>query len=870
MRLFLPCFLISASFVPPLVSQQAHQSAADRLHHALRLADLYNWIGAGPDFTAAEKMYLAAGDRRNALYARLGAIRALSEEHPLPATSAQLAKDLASNPILRTDKELRMFCLIVKGDIDGEFDARAMREDWQQVATLARDLGDTKWQYRSLAQLGIAAFYDGDLETARKNVGIALAAATKNGDTGAQIRCMTALGVGLTESKLYDQALPYFDKVSRIAAATPDAGFPFNANEERVTALIGMGRLDAAQRVDDAIMARAKQEKVLQHQVIALGLSAGIARARGNRAGAAAILEKMITLSQPNGFARQTADAESQLSDIFREGGDLEKAEHFAGLALHSTQASGDMWSVPQRLNTLAEVEVREGKYADADNAYDRASAFVDSLVGSYTSVLEKTAVTTAASDLYAEHFALVARHFHQLPKAYAIVEQIRGRILADLLMSGSTRSAAAANTEQAIARLRIKLLAPNSPHNVQRIRDQIFMAEQARWITPDISILKARSHETIGIARVQQSLSPSTVILEYVIADPQSYCLAITRSSARIVELPARQKIDSLAAAYLKAVQARQGADVEGRRLYDTILQPVAEAKQKNNLVVVPDGRLHLVPFDALVDSGGKYVVESHNVTYAPSAAGFYLLTTEERRPRTFSHALLAVGGVPYAGGELQQVALTRGYNPGNLNNLPGTSDEVRAAESAVHGPSNTILLGANATETAFKRADLARYRYIHLAVHGFASEVDPDRSALLLASDPAHGEDGFLQASEIVQMRFNADMVVLSACDTALGPVEGEEGIAAISRAFLLAGARSVVSTLWSIDDTFSSFLMKDFYGHLAAGAPPAVALASAKRDMVSRYGRSAPPYYWAAFIIEGAAGSGSEVKRNHDAID
>jgi CHAT domain-containing protein len=91
----------------------------------------------------------------------------------------------------------------------------------------------------------------------------------------------------------------------------------------------------------------------------------------------------------------------------------------------------------------------------------------------------------------------------------------------------------------------------------------------------------------------------------------------------------------------------------------------------------------------------------------------------------------------------------------------------------------------------------------------------VDPDRSALLLRSDPARGEDGFL-----------------------------------------LAGARSVVSTLWSIDDTFSSFLMKQFYGHLATGAAPTLALAAAKRDMVSKYGRSALPYYWAALTIEGAA--------------
>lgn len=853
----LALLLISVSPMRSLTAQPAQETAAEKLKHALRLADLYNWVDAGPDFAAAEKMYLAAGDQRNALYARLGVIRSLSEQRPLPETSAELAKYLESNPILQTDKELRMFCLIVKGDFDGEFDSRAMREDWQQVATLARDLGDTKWQYRSLAQLGIAAFYDGDLETARKNVGGALAEATKNGDAGAQIRYMTALGSGLLESKLYEQALPYFDSASRIAAITPDAGFPFNTNEQKVTALIGLRQFDVAQHLDDVIMAQAKQEKLLEHQVVALILSAGIARARGNPTGAATTLQKSIALSQPNGFARETADAESRLSEIFREGGELEKAEHFAGLALDSTQASGDLWSVPQRLKTLAEVEVREGKYADADDAYDRASVFVDSLVGNYTSVLEKTAVLTAASDIYAEHFSLVAGQLHQLPRAYAIVEQVRGRILADLLLSGSTRSSDAANEERAIARLRIKLLAPTPPRDVQRIRDQIFLAEQSRWITPDISILKAQSRETIGIARVQQSLSPSTVILEYVVADPKSYCLIITRSGARIAELPARQKIDALAEAYLKAVKMKQAADVEGRRLYDALLQPISEAKQKENLVVVPDGRLHLVPFDALPDSGGKYVVESHSVTYAPSATGFFLLTTKERSPRTFSHTLLAVGGVPYAGDELKQVALARGYDPSNLNDLPASRDEVQAAELAVHGPSNTILLGGDATESAFKKADLARYRYIHLAVHGFASSVDPDRSALILGSDPAHGEDGFLQASEIVQMRLNADMVVLSACDTALGPVEGEEGIAALSRSFLLAGARSVVSTLWSIDDTFSSFLMKQFYEHLASGTPPSDALASAKRDMVSRYGRSAPPYYWAAFIVEGGAG-------------
>lgn len=96
---------------------------------------------------------------------------------------------------------------------------------------------------------------------------------------------------------------------------------------------------------------------------------------------------------------------------------------------------------------------------------------------------------------------------------------------------------------------------------------------------------------------------------------------------------------------------------------------------------------------------------------------------------------------------------------------------------------------------------------------VHGFAYTEDPNRSSLVLLSDPSAEEDGFLDASEVVQLRFKADLVILSACDTAVGPIEGEEGIATLARAFLLAVAKSVISILWSVDDTFSYVLMKQF---------------------------------------------------------
>lgn len=143
-----------------------------------------------------------------------------------------------------------------------------------------------------------------------------------------------------------------------------------------------------------------------------------------------------------------------------------------------------------------------------------------------------------------------------------------------------------------------------------------------------------------------------------------------------------------------------------------------------------------------------------------------------------------------------------------------------------------------------------------IHLAVHGFADTTFPDRAALVLLSDPRTGEDGFLQASEVAQLNFDADLVVLSACDTAVGPLQGQEGIANLSKAFILAGARTVISTLWQVDDSSSMFLMKRFYAHLLEKQSAAFALAAAKRDLLRTYGRKAIPYQWAAFTIEGAA--------------
>jgi CHAT domain-containing protein len=712
-----------------------------------------------------------------------------------------------------------------------------------------------KWQYRALAQLGIAAFYDADLETAGKNVGTALAAATKARDAGAQIRFLTILAHGFVESKMYEQALAYIENAIKIATATPDTGYQFPAQEIRIAALIGLKQLDTAQQVVAEFLTRARETRRSVHEATALVFAADVALARNDRQAALATLQQAIDLGETAGLPRVLAAVYSRAAEIHRESGDLEKAERSAELAAASTQASGDVWAVPLRLQALAELQVARRRYTEADRVYDRAEAFLDSMIGKVSTALEKTAVITASSQIYSQHFALIAEQLNDPQKAYAIIEQVRGRVATDLLAAGSVASSAAKKTERTISQLRLNLMTARSTDEVRSLRDQIFMMEQARWVTPGVSVLKTKSRETVGIEQLQQALSPSAMLLEYVIADPNSYCLTISRTGFRIVRLGNKVRIEALVSAYLKAVKAKLPAVTEARTLYDALLLPIPEATQKDSLIIVRDGQLHLVPFDGLREVSGRYVAETRTVIYSPSATSFSLLTEPKQRPRAAHNGLLAVGGIPYSRSAMNRSGLTRGNDRSGFVDLPSSADEVRIAQAAFPKTESKLLLGTAATEGAFKAAGLAEYRVIHLAVHGFADSTFPDRAALVLLSDPSAGEDGFLQASEIVQLRFDADLVVLSACDTAVGPLQGQEGIANLSRAFLLAGARTVVSTLWQIDDTSSLFLMKRFYAHLLAHSSAGSALTGAKRDMLQTFGREALPYQWAGFTIEGA---------------
>ena len=235
--------------------------AQNLLQTALRLSDFYNWHGAAVEFSEAERLFTVAGDERGALHAKLGRLRATVEqnERGLLSLSSELADELDRNPLLNSDRQLRLFALIVKGDIAAEVDTASMKTDWTAVHALAKELGNSKWQYRALAQLGLAAFYDGDLETARTNVSTAVTEATQAGDRGALIRYLSAMGLGLVQTNTSEQALPYFEHALKIAASTPESGYPFLTQEGKCAALLSLKRFSEAEALGNEVLTKARE-----------------------------------------------------------------------------------------------------------------------------------------------------------------------------------------------------------------------------------------------------------------------------------------------------------------------------------------------------------------------------------------------------------------------------------------------------------------------------------------------------------------------------------------------------------------------------------------------------------------------------------
>jgi len=280
-------------------------------------------------------------------------------------------------------------------------------------------------------------------------------------------------------------------------------------------------------------------------------------------------------------------------------------------------------------------------------------------------------------------------------------------------------------------------------------------------------------------------------------------------------------------------------------------------------NLIFVPDDILHFLPFEALITDKNtqNWLINNYKIAYAPSISSLREII-ERKKPfkRKPKMDVLAFGD-PYFGsletGENGDDIFQDFFSSStfNLSRLKYSSFEIQKIASLFNKTKIKYFERNKASEEQLKAMNLTDYKIIHFATHSLIDDKQPARSSIVLSLDKDPQEDGFLQMREVYNLKLNADLVVLSACQTGLGQFIKGEGIEGINRAFFYAGASTVLMSLWSVNDQASAQLMERFYYHLHAGKSITKALQAAKLEMISSKILS-HPYYWAGFIVSGDA--------------
>jgi len=357
----------------------------------------------------------------------------------------------------------------------------------------------------------------------------------------------------------------------------------------------------------------------------------------------------------------------------------------------------------------------------------------------------------------------------------------------------------------------------------------------------------------TLTAREARRILGPDEIALMYSLGPEEAFLLAVTRREERGVHLDAgSERIRRLVE---KCVRSARSPSITGdfdraaaRELYGILVGSAGDLLEgKTRICFVPDAELYALPLAALVDpSTDSFLVERYAMYVVPSLSTLGNLRLKGSRGR---RDLLALGDPDFGGApttpKWQVVALRSGHQ-----RLPFTAQEV-ASIAEGYQPRALVLTGRQATESAFKTL-APQYGVIHVASHGILDDANPLYSSIALsANDP--DEDSHLEAREVMQLQLDADIAILSACDTARGRMTRGEGINGLLRSFFIAGVPTVVASLWPVQDRPTASLMGDFHRSLRDGERPATALARAQRAMIANEA-TRHPFYWSAFAVYG----------------
>jgi CHAT domain-containing protein/Tfp pilus assembly protein PilF len=542
--------------------------------------------------------------------------------------------------------------------------------------------------------------------------------------------------------------------------------------------------------------------------------------------------------------------------------GKREEAREAMAAALEAQRSMGNRRGEAETLSRLAVVQLTEGKPEEAAESATESARIAESIGEKRTraEALYQLARCRKAEAKYADALAAIN-------DALRLSETIRESVPDyDLRASYFSRV-----RDQYDLKLDLEMKTGNLPAAFETAE-----ASRARSLVEmmrnHLAAGAAPESEKLPLAELQKELDPSTVALEYSLGRDASYVLVLTANRLRGLALEGRAPIEAAARRLYGKWSARQDSPTDAAELSRMALGPLREEIRGKRVVVIPDGALAYIPFDALYVAPGRRLIEECDVTEVVSLSSLKLVR-DKAKNRAPAPKLVAVFADPVFGPKDPRVRgaaspmpaavgsaeLVRSANDVGLTSLDRLASTRREASAiAALAPASQLweALDFDASAGAVKDAKLADYRVVHFATHGLMNSRDPHLSGLVFSLVDRQGRprNGFLRADDVAGLKLRADLVVLSACQTAMGKELRGEGLLGLSRGFMYAGASRVIASLWRVADTATADLMSSFYqGLLRDHLPASEALRSAKIRLMRNPLRAAT-YYWAGFTLQG----------------
>jgi CHAT domain-containing protein/Tfp pilus assembly protein PilF len=781
---------------------------------------------------------------------------------------------------------------------------REALQSYDAALVVSREIGDRQSEGRMLGLIADMHAELADYPEAIASFSEAIVIAREASDRGSEAQQLASLGSVYTALGENDKALEHLDRALRLARDLGDRGI-----EQEFLSNLGLvhereGELEKALEAYAESARIAKGQGDRKAEATRLGYSGNLHARLGDSAQALRHYEQGLAIAREIGTVAVEAEISNDLGGLQLKLGDIAKSIELHQRALSIGETTRNLPIVWRAEAGLAAALERQGETAAALDHYRRAIESVEAVRGKIEMAEEKAGFFQDKVDAYRKVVDLLLRLEEAEPmnghalEAFQYSERARARAFLDLMAEARMNVEAGIAPEllsrqrelgQRLSEIQSQLIEAHSvkapPEELAALErelaraddDYLSLSREVRRRYPRYASLQYP--EPLRLPEIQKLLGEKTLLLEYLVGEGGSFLFAIRSRSYSVARLPAAPRLREEVARLRDAVSRPERAAFAtyvslARRLYDELVLPAKDlAADAEEILVAPDDILHYLPFELLLrttaGAGGDpsrlpYLIRDYRVSYVPAAG---LLPTLARAEPTANPpmALLALGDPSYdrresIPGNAAQLAVRGPFErdkPWMLRPLVHSRDEVTRIASLYPRDRADVLLGEQATEENLKSdGRLGKYRVVHLAAHGLLNESRPQFSGLVVSLPRAGAaeEDGLLQVYEIFNIRLNADLVVLSACETGLGKEIRGEGIVGLTRAFLYAGTLAVVVSLWKVADASTAELMVRFHEHLRAGAlSQSEALRRAQLDLVEKSG-FAHPYYWAPFVLVG----------------